>query len=137
LGHAALAHNPTRFDAEIGGGSLAARGSEVRVMQFDLGLYGLGILVALSLGFGVVAQVVVQKAGTRWMWLIAAAGWFIGGLYASEVLFATATVDEIQPIIDGLALDESLLGGLMAGVVAVLVSWYLARGNQSRRPTSI
>jgi hypothetical protein len=102
-------------------------------MQFDLGLYGFGILVALSLGFGVVAQVVLTRAQTRWMWLIAAAGWFIGGLYASEVLFATATVDQIQPIVDGLAFDEALLGGLIVGVLAVLIT----RGSRSRRPTSV
>lgn len=93
-------------------------------MLFDLGPYGLGILVALSLGFGILVQLVVGLSRNRWMWLIAAAGWFLGGLYASEVLFATATTSDIQPIIDGLALDESALGGFILGVVATVVAWF-------------
>ena len=63
-------------------------------MQFDLGVTGLAILIALSLGFGLVAQF-VGRAETRWLWLIAACGWFVGGLFMSEVVFATATTDEI------------------------------------------
>jgi hypothetical protein len=90
-------------------------------MQYDLGLTGLGILIVLSLGFGIIAQI-LGRAETRWLWLIGAAGWFVGGLYMSEVLFATATEDEIQPIIDGLAFDEALLGGLIGGVVATVVA---------------
>jgi hypothetical protein len=30
---------------------------------------------------------VVGKATTRWLWLIAAAGYFVGGLFVSEVWF--------------------------------------------------
>jgi hypothetical protein len=92
-------------------------------MLFDLGITGLGVLVAMSLVFGALAQM-FGRAETRWLWLIAAGGWFIGGLFASEVLFATATVDEIQPIIDGLAFDEALLGGLIGGVLLTLVARY-------------
>jgi hypothetical protein len=57
------------------------------------------------------------------MWLIGAVAWFAGGLFASEVLWGTYTEDDIQPIIDGLAFDESLLGGLVVGVAAVLITW--------------
>jgi hypothetical protein len=90
-------------------------------VQFDLGAQGLGILIAMSLVFGVVAQLIL-RGGTRWLWLIAAIGWFVGGLFASEVMFATATEQDIQPIIDGLALDESMLGGLIVGVVVAVVA---------------
>ncbi|TAJ99320.1 MAG: hypothetical protein EPO36_12415 [Chloroflexota bacterium] len=90
-------------------------------MQFDLGIGGFGILVAISLLFGLAAQLVVS-GGSRWMWLIAAAGWFVGGIIASEVIWGKMTEGELQPIIDGLALDESLLGGLVVGVLAVLVA---------------
>jgi hypothetical protein len=55
-------------------------------MQFDLGIVGLGLLLVLSLGFGLVAQLVVGTRHTRWMWLIGATAWFLGGLYFSEVL---------------------------------------------------
>ena len=55
-------------------------------MQFDLGLTGLGLLVVISLGFGAVAQF-FGSGRTHWLWLIAAIGWFIGGLFASEVVW--------------------------------------------------
>lgn len=105
-------------------------------MQFDLGLQGLGILAACSLGFGVVAQIVGRSAG-RWMWLVAALGWFVGGLFVSEVMFATATEGELQPIIDGLAFDESLLGGIVVGTLVALAAWFLARGGMFHRPTPV
>jgi hypothetical protein len=105
-------------------------------MQYDLGLVGLGLLLVLSLGFGVLAQI-AGRAETPWLWLLGGAGWFVGGLYVSEVLFATATVDEIQPIIDGLAFDESLLGGLIGGVLATVVARFVTGSSPfHRRPLS-
>ena len=104
-------------------------------MQYDLGFTGLGILLAISLAFGLVT-LFVGRPGTRWDWLIAATGWFIGGLFMSEVMFATATVDEIQPIIDGLAFDEALLGGLIGGVLVFLATRYLTGGSPFHRPAS-
>ncbi|HEY6013877.1 MAG TPA: hypothetical protein VIU37_07715 [Candidatus Limnocylindrales bacterium] len=105
-------------------------------MQFNLGLQGLGILAACSLGFGVVAQIVGRSAG-RWMWLVAAVGWFVGGLFMSEVMFATATEGDIQPIIDGLAFDESLLGGLIVGTLAAIAAWVVVRGGVFNRRTLV
>jgi hypothetical protein len=104
-------------------------------VQFDLGLQGLGILVLISLAFGLFAQLVLS-GGNRWMWLIAAIGWFVGGLIASEVIWGAMTEDEIQPIIDGLALDESLLGGLIGGIALVIVARLATRGI-THRPTSV
>jgi hypothetical protein len=112
------------------------RSKEGRIMHIDLGLQGLGILAACSLGFGLVAQIVGRSAG-RWMWLIAGIGWFVGGLFVSEVMFATSTEDEIQPIIDGLAFDESLLGGLIVGLLAAIGTWLAARGGMFHRTTPI
>ncbi len=106
-------------------------------MQLDLGLAGLGLLIVISLGFGVVAQVVAgRRARTHWLWLIAATAWFLGGLFASEVVWGSATAEELQPIIDGLAFDESLLGGLIVGLTAVIVTLLLAGGRASQRTTS-
>ena len=89
-------------------------------MQFEIGIGGLGLLAAISILFGVIAQLVLIR-GTRWLWVIGAIAWFIGGLFTSEVIWGTMTIDEIQPIIDGLALDESLLGGLIAGLATIFV----------------
>lgn len=97
-------------------------------MQFDLGIAGLGLLITLSAGFGLVAHL-VRTSSTSWLGPLAAIGWFVGGLFASEVLFARATVDEIQPIVDGLAFDESLLGGLLAGGLVVIIA-RLPSGNR-------
>ncbi|HEX5147536.1 MAG TPA: hypothetical protein VFW02_00555 [Candidatus Limnocylindrales bacterium] len=105
-------------------------------MQFDLGLQGLGILAACAVAFGVFTQILSWSL-TRWMWLVAGLGWFVGGLFMSEVMFATATEDEIQPIIDGLAFDESLLGGLIVGGLAALATWFAARGPLYHRPTHV
>jgi hypothetical protein len=105
-------------------------------MQFEIGLAGLGLLFVISLGFGVVAQLIVGWRATGWLWLIGAAAWFIGGLFASEVVWGTMTVDEIQPIIDGLAFDEALLGGVLLGVPAVIVTWLVTRRTEAHRTTS-
>jgi len=66
-------------------------------MQWDLGLQGLGLLVLMSLGFGVIAQLIGGKAITRWLWLIATGAYFVAGLFISEVWFGWATGKELQP----------------------------------------
>jgi hypothetical protein len=108
-------------------------GREVGAMRWDLGLQGLGLLIAMSLGFGVIAQLVVGKATTRWLWLIAAAGYFVGGLFVSEGRFGWATQEELQPNFDGLSFDEVLLLGLVPGIVTVLVTRYLTRRTRRHR----
>jgi hypothetical protein len=100
-------------------------------MKWDLGLRGLGLLIGMSLGFGVIAQLVVRRA-TRWLWLIAAAGYFVGGLLISEVWFGWATEEELQPNIDGLSFDEVLLIGLVPGILTVLVTRYVTRRTRAR-----
>jgi hypothetical protein len=55
----------------------------------------------------------------------------------SEVAFGAATIDEIQPIIDGLAFDEALLGGLIVGIPVALVARYLTGSSPfHRRPAT-
>jgi hypothetical protein len=108
-------------------------------MQLDIGVAGIGILASFALIFGLVAQLVLGLR-TRWLWAIGALAWFAGGFVASEIIWGTLTVADIQPIIDGLALDESLLGGVVAGIPAVLVASYVASEPPSsadarRRPT--
>ena len=101
-------------------------------MQLDIGLAGLGLLASFSVIFGLVAQLVLGPR-TPWIWLVGALAWFAGGFAASEMIWGTLTVEEIQPIIDGLALDESLLGGLVVGVPAVLIARYLNPGPRVGR----
>ncbi len=103
-------------------------------MQWDLGLKGVGLLIAMSIGFGIIAQLVQGRATTRWLWLIATAGYFVGGLLISEVWFGWATQEELQPNIDGLSFDEVLLLGLIPGIVTVLVTRYVMRRTRRHRP---
>jgi hypothetical protein len=100
-------------------------------MQWDLGLQGVGVLVLMSLGFGLVAQLVAGRGMTRWLGLIAAAAYFVGGLVISEVWFGWATEEDLQPNIDGLSFDEVLLIGLVPGIAAVLVTRYVI-GRKAR-----
>jgi hypothetical protein len=99
-------------------------------MHWDLGFQGLGVLVLMSLGFGVVAQLIGGKAITRWLWLIATAAFFLAGVFISEVWFGWATEEELQPNIDGLSFDEVLLG-LIPGILAVLVIRKVRRSRRS------
>lgn len=96
-------------------------------MEWDLGLQGIGVLLLMSIGFGVVAQLAFGRVTTRWIGLVVAAVHFVSGLFISEVWFGWATEADLQPNIDGLSFDEVLLIGLVPVVVTVLVSWYLAR----------
>jgi hypothetical protein len=84
----------------------------------------------MSLAFGVIAQLVAGKRATRWLWLVGAAARFTGGLIASEVVFGTATEEELQPIIDGLCLDEAAPGGLLVGLPVVLATSFLTRRSR-------
>jgi hypothetical protein len=110
-------------------------GKEVGAMQWDLGIRGLALLFLMSLGFGIAAHLVVWNATTRWLWLIAAAGYFVGGLFISEVWFGWATQEELQPNIDGLSFDEVLLIGLVPGILTALITWYATRWIR-RHPTA-
>ena len=94
-------------------------------MNYDLGLQGLALLIIPALAFGLVAQLIVWKSATHWMWLIGAIAWFLGGLFASEVLYGSEVTEQnLQPLIDGLLWDEALIGGLVTGVVAVVITWF-------------
>lgn len=98
-------------------------------MQWDLGLQGVLLLGAMSLGFGVLAGLFVGKGmGYR---LVAAAvttvACFGAGLFFSEGLFGWATEADLQPNVDGLSRDEVLLSSVLTTAVVVLVMRYLAR----------
>lgn len=106
-------------------------------MIYDLGLNGLATLVAMAAVFGAVAALVTWRSASRWIGPIGAVAFFIGGLFASEVWYGTATAAELQPNIDGLSFDEALLGGLILGLAASIATWLLTRRDRrdQHRPT--
>jgi hypothetical protein len=103
-------------------------------MRFELALEGAALIFMFSVIFGGAAHLLLARSSTHWMWLIGAAAFAIGGLFVSEVLFGNATVDDVQPFIGGLAVDESLLGGLVVGIPVVLAAWYAVRRGRVQRP---
>jgi small-conductance mechanosensitive channel len=105
---------------------------EVRTMRWDLGIQGVGLLIAMSLGFGLIAQLVLRRLHARWVWLVAAVAYFIAGVFVSEVWFGRATQEELQPNIDGLSFDEVLLLATLAGLIGLLLTGYLTRRSMRR-----
>jgi hypothetical protein len=99
-------------------------------MEWDLGLWGLGVLALMSLAFGAFTQVVFWGMAPRWLWLAAAAGSFVVGLVVSEVWFGWATEVELQPNIDGLSFDEVLVGFLIGGLVVLIARGVVWRNHR-------
>lgn len=102
-------------------------------MQWDLGLLGLAVLGAVSLAFGLIAQLVMGTHAGRWVWVAAGAAYYVLGLIVSEVWFGWATEEELQPNIDGLSFDEVLIG-VLPGLLVVLVIRHLVR-RRTHPPT--
>ena len=103
-------------------------------MEWDLGLQGLAVLAAMSLGSGVIAGLIVGK-GVEYR-LVATAittvACFGVGLVTSEVMFGWATEEELQPNIDGLSRDEVFLSSVLTTAVVVLVMRHLAHSRRRR-----
>ena len=95
-------------------------------MKWDIGFLGLAALVAMSLGFGLLAQLFAGRGISRWMWLIASTVFFVAGLLISEVWFGWATAEELQPNINGLSRDEALLA-ILPGIAAVFITRYVVK----------
>jgi hypothetical protein len=101
-------------------------------MQWDLGAQGLAYLGAMSLGFGVLAGLLVGTGMARraWATAITTVLCFGVGLLTSEVFFGWATEEDLQPNIDGLSRDEALLSSVITTAVVVLVMRHLGRPRQ-------
>lgn len=104
-------------------------------MQWDLGLQGLTVLGAISLGFGVVAGLLVGRGPTYRLWAIVftTVACFGVGMLTSEWLFGWATEEDLQPNIDGLSRDEVLLSSLLTTAAVVVLMRYVA--HRAERPT--
>jgi hypothetical protein len=106
-------------------------------MQWDLGLQGLSALAALSLGFGVLAGLLVGGGWSRRLWtvVVTTCTCLVAGLLTSEWLFGWATEEELQPNIDGLSRDEVLLAGVLTtGLVVWLVRHRARAARRTREP---
>jgi hypothetical protein len=104
-------------------------------MQWDLGLQGLALLGAMSVGFGVFGGLVVGGDPRRRLWTSAATtvACFAVGLLTSEVIFGWATDEELQPNIDGLSRDEVLLSCVLTTALVLLAVHYLVPRTGSNR----
>jgi hypothetical protein len=107
-------------------------------MQWDLGLEGLSVLGALSLGFGALAGLLVGDGWTRrgWAAVITTVACFGVGLVTSEWLFGWATEEELQPNVDGLSRDEVLLSSLLTTALVVVLMRYLGHRAHESTPHS-
>jgi len=96
-------------------------------MHWDLGANGLLYLAAMSIVFGLIAQLLSWRAGPKWLWAAVTVVYFGVGLLVSEVWFGWATEEDLQPNIDGLSRDEVLLIGLVPVAAAVVLTRWMAR----------
>lgn len=98
-------------------------------MDWDLGLEGIALLGAISLGFGVLAGLLVGDGWRRRAWTTVGTviSCFGVGLLTSEWLFGWATEQDLQPNIDGLSRDEVLLSSLLTTVIVVVVTRHFTR----------
>jgi hypothetical protein len=104
-------------------------------MEWDLGLQGLALPAAMSLGFAVFAGLVVGGDLRRRLWTAAVAtvACFGVGLFTSEVLFGWATEEELQPNIDGLLRDEVLLSCVLTTAAVLIAAHYVGRRGRDKR----
>lgn len=105
-------------------------------MQWDLGLQGLAVLGAISLGFGVVAAFLVGRGRAHRLWasVITTVACFGVGVLTSEWLFGWATEEDLQPNIDGLSRDEVLLSSVVTTALVLLAMRYVTRRRQGTHP---
>ncbi len=103
-------------------------------MDWDLGFAAVGLLLVMSLGFGLLAQLVAGRGTTRWMWLVGAGSFFVIGLLISEAWFGWATEEDLQPNYDGLSFDETLLA-VFPSIAVVMVVRRLIHRRQHPGPS--
>ena len=101
-------------------------------MHWDLGSSGLLYLAAMSIVFGLLAQLLSWRAAPKWLWALVSVVYFGVGVLVSEFWFGWATEEDLQPNIGGLSRDEVLLFGLVPVAVAVVATRRMARRHARR-----
>ena len=96
-------------------------------MTWDLGFVGVGVLVGMSVAFGLLAQLLAGRRTTQWMWLMGGGTFFVAGLLISEWWFGWATEEDLQPNYDGLSIDETLLAIFPSFAVVLIARWGIRR----------
>jgi hypothetical protein len=81
----------------------------------------------MSIGFGLLAQLLSWRMAPKWLWALVSGVYFGVGILISELWFGWATEEDLQPNIDGLSRDEVLLIGLVPVAAAVVVTRWTAR----------
>jgi hypothetical protein len=102
-------------------------------MEWDLGIAGLGLLLTMSVVFGLVSQVVAGRGGSRSMWAVGTAAFFVFGILISEVWFGWATEEDLQPNYDGLSFDETLLAVVPSAAVVLVARRTAHRRSHASR----
>ena len=103
-------------------------------MDWDLGIRGVGVLLAMAIGFGFIGQLLAWRLAPHWLWLAATAIYFISGLFVSEVWFGWATEEDLQPNVGGLSFDEVLLLAPLVGLPFLIAAWLATRRTRAHRP---
>jgi hypothetical protein len=88
----------------------------------------------MSVGFGLVGQLLARSLTPHWLWLAATVIYFVSGLFVSEVWFGWATEEDLQPNIDGLSFDEVLLLAPLVGLPFLVATWLVARRARAHHP---
>jgi uncharacterized membrane protein YeaQ/YmgE (transglycosylase-associated protein family) len=101
-------------------------------LSIALGLGGWALLFVGALVIGVVAQW-MGRAEMGYEWLVTLVAAFLGGLVASEFIVQLRT---FEPVWDGLALVPAIVGGLLVGGVAEVVTRISTGGTFMDRPMS-
>ncbi len=97
-------------------------------MTWNLGLQGVATLALMSVALGAFVQVLFWRRSLWWAGIAGAVVAFVVGIFVSEVWFGWATEKDLQPNIDGLSFDETLLSLIALGVV-VLAARYVLRNR--------
>ena len=103
-------------------------------MEWDVGLWGLALLVGMAAVFAFAIRLIERDEARPWMWLADAAIYVVIAILVSEGWFGWATEEDLQPNVDGVSFDEVFLLATMAAAgTSALVRWLQHHAGQSGR----